>query len=164
MELIEGDALYRALLRRYSRNPTGWSFAVAPAASHGFFDAFVGGPDESWQLKLDTIFKPSPIVLGAKVEGGLSNRASISPLPFGFRKITPEGAMRLQADPGNTNNLLAFLASTRPVAPRAGGSYVEGPYLFADRAVKMTETQEKLDEKLSSQVLSLVRRRYPSYG
>jgi len=164
MELIEGEALYRALMRQYSKKPTGWSFAVAPAASHGFFDAFVGSPGGSWQLKLDTIFKPSPIVMGARIEDLVPSPASISALPFGFRTVTPEKAMQLQAGSSDAKNLLAFLASTRPVAPRAGGSYVEGPYLFADRAMKLTEPQEKLDEKLSSQVLSLVRRRYPSYG
>ncbi|HEV2390208.1 MAG TPA: hypothetical protein VGS04_05735, partial [Nitrososphaerales archaeon] len=66
MEIFEGDTLYRMLLQRYSKNPRGWSFTVSPSSSGGFFDARVGGPEESWHLKLDTIYKPSPFVLGAK--------------------------------------------------------------------------------------------------
>jgi hypothetical protein len=159
LELIDGDALYRTLLQRYSRNPKGWSFAVAPAARHGFYDAFVGGPGESWQLKLDTIFKPSPIVMGARMENGVADPAALSPFPFGFRKIAAGHAPMLQGD------LLGFLASTAPVAPRAGSSYVEGPYVFAGQgAIRLTESQEKLDERLSSELLRLVRQKYPSYG
>ena len=51
MELLSGEALSKYLLEKYSRNPKGWNFTIAPAAKDNFFDALVSGPEEDWQLK-----------------------------------------------------------------------------------------------------------------
>jgi hypothetical protein len=166
MEILEGDALHRTLLQRYSKNPRGWSFTVSPSPSNGFFDALVGCPDESWHLKLDTIFKPSPFVLGAKTDQDLSERA-LAPLSFGFRKVNPQDAPALLDDSQEgMSRLLAFLGSVNPVAPTALGSYIQGPYVFTSRggaAGAMTREQQRVDSRLSDEMLKLVRRRYPSY-
>ena len=131
MEILEGDALYATLLQRYSRNPKGWSFTVSQSSNNGFFDAFVGGPDESWRLKLDTIFKPSPFVIGAKTDPDPS-QPSGSPISFGFRKIDPRQAPALMDDSSQgVRRLLAFLSASNPVAPTEGASYLQGPVLFA---------------------------------
>lgn len=165
MEILEGDALYRALLQRYSGNPRGWSFTVSPSHS-GFFDAIVAGPGESWHLKLDTIFKPSPLVLGAKTDLDVS-RETPSALSFGFRTVDQQEAPYLLDDsPEGMNRLLAFLASVNPVAPIRPGSYIQGPYLYSSvgrRAGSMTREQQRVDGRLSDEMLKLLRRRYPSY-
>jgi hypothetical protein len=167
MEILEGDALYRALLQRYSRNPNGWSFTVSQSPNNGFFDALVGGPDESWQLKLDTIFKPSPFVLGARTDLD-PTRASRSPIPFGFRTIHPsEAPALLDGSAQGMGRLLAFLSAADPVAPREGASYLQGPVVFAPpgrAAASMGREQQRIDSHLSSEMLRLVRRKYPSYG
>jgi len=127
MEIFEGDALNRMIFQRYSQNPRGWSFSVSRSPQDGFFDAFVGGPEASWHLKLDTIFKPSPFVLGAQTE--LAQPALDSkPLSFGFRRIEPSQATDLQPDsPDAMRRLFALLGSTDPVVPSSPGSYVQGP-------------------------------------
>ena len=51
MELLSGEALSKYLLEKYSRNPKGWNFTIAPAAKDNFFDALVSGPEENWQLE-----------------------------------------------------------------------------------------------------------------
>lgn len=166
MEILEGDALYRALLERYSKSPRGWSFTVSPSPRNGFFDAVVAGPEESWRLKLDTIFKPSPLVLGAKTDQDVSRDAP-SALSFGFRRVDPRGAPWLLDDsPEGMGRLLAFLGSVSPVAPTSPGSYIQGPYLYSNRgqpAASMTREQQHADGRLSAEMLKLVRRRYPSY-
>lgn len=166
MEILEGDALYRVLLQRYSKNPRGWSFTVSPSASNGFFDAHVGGPDESWHLKLDTIYKPSPFVLGAKTDQGVS-RNSPAPLSFGFRRVDPQQAPSLLDDSQEgMARLLAFLSAVNPVAPTGTGSYIQGPYVFTSRgtgAGSMTREQQSVDSRLSDEMRKLVRRRYSSY-
>jgi hypothetical protein len=165
MEVLEGDELYRMLLQRYSRNPRGWSFTISPSPSNGFFDARVGGPDESWQLKLDTIYKPSPFVLGAKTDQGLSK--SSNSFPFGFRRVDPQQAPALLDDSQEgMNRLLAFLSTVNPVAPTGQGSYIQGPYLFTNRgraASSMSREQQSVDSRLSDEMRKLVRARYPSY-
>lgn len=164
MEILEGDALQRLLLRRYAKDPRGWSFTVYPSASGGFFDAVVGGPAESWRLKLDTIFKPSPLVLGVRSEEGVAGGQT--PLPFGFRKVDQGTASSLLDDsPEGMRRLLAFLGSVSPVAPSAPGSYVQGPFLFSSRAQSgpLSQEQRRVEERLAGEMSKLVRSRYPSY-
>jgi hypothetical protein len=168
MEILEGKELYEALLKRYSRNPRGWSFTISPSARNGFFDAMVGGTDESWHLKLDTIFKPSPFVLGAKTDEKPSGEAS-SPLSFGFRHLDPTDAPLLLDDsPEGFRRLLAYLSMVSPVAPESPGSYLQGPYLFSQKAAtagsSMTREQQRLDSRLSEEMTKLLRRRYPGYS
>jgi len=166
MEILEGEALYRTLLQRYSKNPRGWSFTISPSPLSGFFDARVGGPDESWHLKLDTIYKPSPFVLGARTDQDLSKN-SPAPLSFGFRKVSPQEAPALLDDSQDgMDRLLAFLSSVNPVAPTGPGSYIQGPYVYTTRgkaAGSMTRQQQTIDSRLSDEMRKLVRRRYPSY-
>jgi hypothetical protein len=166
MEILEGDDLYRVLLQRYSKNPRGWSFTVSPSQRNGFFDARVAGPEESWHLKLDTIFKPSPFVLGAKTDQD-QPRTPVAPLSFGFRRIDPQEAPAMLDDsPEGMTRLLAFLSSVSPVAPTGPGSYIQGPYLYINRgqaAESMSREQRSVDSRLSDEMLKLVRRRYPSY-
>jgi hypothetical protein len=153
MEILAGDELQRLLFQRYSKRPEGWSLTLSKSASYGFFDAFVTSPEESWQLKLDTVFKPSPLVLGAKVEVDESKLKPLSPFSFGFRSLGDEDAS-------------ALLASRRPVAPTTGGSYLQGPVVFSDRGAipgPKTDAQRSVDAKLSQELLKVVRRKYPSY-
>ena len=166
MEILEGDALYRVLLQRYSKNPRGWSFTISPSPSSGFFDARVGGPEESWHLKLDTIYKPSPFVLGAKTDQDLS-KSSHTPLSFGFRRVDPQQAPALLDDSQEgIGRLLAFLSTVNPVAPTGPGNYIQGPYVFSSRGTavgSMTREQRSVDSRLSDEMRKLVRRRYSSY-
>ncbi len=166
MEILEGEALYLALLQRYAKRPDGWSFTVSRSPDSGFFDALVGGPDEAWQLKLDTIYKPSPFVLGARTDRDPSKN-SLSPISFGFRRVEPQRAPSLlDGSPEGMSRLLAFLRTASPVAPTGGGSYIQGPVIFtsADQVgVSATREQQTVDRRLSEEMTKLIRRRYPSY-
>jgi hypothetical protein len=166
MEILEGEALYPVLLERYSKDPRGWSFTISPSATHGFFDARVGGADEAWHLKLDTIFKPSPFVLGAMTDQGPSKHL-LAPMSFGFRRVNPrEAPSLLDASPEGMSRLLAFLGAVSPVAPTEPGNYIQGPFVFNSRGppgASLTREQQRIDGKLSDEMLKLVRRRYPSY-
>ena len=166
MEVLEGDALYRTLLQRYSKNPRGWSFTISPSPSDGFFDAGVGCPDESWHLKLDSIYKPSPFVLGARTEQDLT-KSSPASLSFGFRRVDPQQAPAILDDSQEgLDRLLAFISRVNPVAPTAPGSYIQGPYVFTSRAKavgSMTREEKSVDSRLSEEMRKLIRRRYPSY-
>jgi len=165
MEILEGEALYRTLLQRYSKNPRGWSFTISPSPNNGFFDARVGGPDESWHLKLDTIYKPSPLVLGAKTDQDLSKRSNS--FPFGFRRVDPlQAPALLDGSQEGMGRLLTFLSTVNPVAPTGAGNYIQGPYVFTSRggaAGSMGRDQLIVDTRLSDEMRKLVRARYPSY-
>jgi hypothetical protein len=172
MEILEGRVLADLLLGKYSKSPKGWSFVVAPARTHSFVDAFVSNPEQSWQIKMDSIFKPTPLVLGAQTEADQRRIGSLSPLAFGFRKFDPQLALRLlrgspedDEPPGNGISLdMSSILNSDPVVPREGGSYTQGPFVLAHQnLIKLTETEKVADEKLASELQKLFSRRYPNY-
>ncbi|MBI2649164.1 MAG: hypothetical protein HYU03_04565 [Thaumarchaeota archaeon] len=175
MDFINGRILTRTLIENYGKNPRGWSFAIAPARKYGFFDAIVSSANEAWQIKIDSIYKPSPLMLGVSTELDLSRMNSFSPIPFGYRKLDPRMALDLlkgvSESEGAANertftaNLSAILASLDPVVPEQGGSYAEGPFVLNNKnAFRFTENQKSLDERLASELHRMMRDKYMSYG
>jgi hypothetical protein len=171
MEFLSGTALSKYLLERYAKNPRGWNFTVAPSSKETFFDALVTGPEESWQLKIDSIFKAAPLVLGAKVDQP-SKKLPPHALPsYGYRKLDPAIVMKLLREASEENErpssstLDRILGSLEPTAPVEGSSYAEGPFVFTNQKILgISEAQRKLDERLTFGIKNLMRERYPGYG
>ena len=182
MEILEGKALTRTVLERYSKSPTNWNFAVSPSGrGDGFFDALVSSPSESWHIKLDSIFKPSPLMLGARVEVNETKLKKFAgPLSYGYRNLTPEVLLKIlssfdeneakDSSPNGQkarNPIESILGAIEPTAlPLNGGSFAEGPFIFTKEKVtsSFSSGQEQLDDKLSSELRRLMRSRYSSYG
>lgn len=168
MELLRGNALFRYLLDQYSKKPAGWNFTIGPSPRDNFFDGIISSPEESWQLKLDSIFKPSPIVLGAKVESGLASPESANFPSYGYRKLQPEIMLKIFkeiSEESGSTSLDRILGSMSPVAPVQGNAYAEGPVIFTNKKILgVSKSQRQLDEKLSSEIRKLLRDSYPSYG
>jgi hypothetical protein len=172
MELLGGEDLRRHLLGRYSRNPRGWTFIISPPGKHGFYDAIVSGPDETWKLKMDSLFKPLPIVLGSLAEANPELRP-LSPVPYGFRELPPRSLLEMlggvrsgKVDSPSRVAMANFLSVLRSetVVPEQGRSYAEGPFVFTGRReVGLSESEKALDEKLTSEMHQLLRTRYPAY-
>ncbi len=174
MEFMSGSALSKYLLEKYAKNPKGWNFTVAPSSKESFFDAVVSGPEEAWQLKIDSIFKPAPIVLGAKVDQPPKKLKSPGFIPsYGYRKLNPEIVIKLlreaveQEERGapRSDSLDRLIASLEPTAPVEGNSYAEGPYLFTNqKLLGISESQKNLDDRLTLGIKNLMRERYLAYG
>jgi len=168
MDLLEGKDLKRRMMENYSRNPKGWSFVLSPSPRSGFFNAAVSGPDAAWMLKLDTLFKPSPIVIGSEVEA--FPRRPRGPFSYGYRALPPELALQIMGgeETGPRDGTLAALLSvmkSEPVAPETGGTYAEGPLVLTGPGqVSLSKSQKEMDDRLSSEMRRLLRLRYPSYG
>ena len=177
MELLSGTSLTKYLLKKYSKNPRGWNFTVAPSAKDAFFDALVTSPDESWQLKIDSIFKPSPIIMGAKIESVDVDKTKIPGQDFlpsyGYRSLDPEAILKLlqekteESEPsrGVSYDLDRILRSIEPTTPIAGQAYAQGPFVFTNQKItRVSENQTRLDDKLASEIRNLLRNKYLSYG
>ncbi len=181
VEFLEGKTLSKYLLDKYSKNPNGWSFTLFPPAKedNGFFGAYIGGPDETWQLKIDSIFKPSPIMLGAKADvdaGRIGNLGGT--ISYGYRRLNQKVAFELlkvlsESTTGNEEKdrsldrylVERILRPISPVAPVQGESYAEGPFVLTNRSqLTITSGQKQLEDRLSTELRKLVRNRYSSYG
>ena len=168
MELLEGRDLKRRMLESYSRDPKGWSFVVSPSPATGFFDATVSGPDGTWMLKIDSLFKPSPIVIGSLAEP--SPRRSEGPFPYGYRTLPPDLALRIMGEGdvrrgADTRRRILSVLKSEPVVPEEGRSYAEGPLvLTGPERVSISESQREIDARLATEMRRLLRLRYPAYG
>jgi len=168
MEFLEGDRLRRHILEDYSKNPKGWSFMISPSKS-GFFDAVVSGPEGTWILKIDSLFKPLPLLLGSPAETAPGLKRA-SPFSYGYRKLPPGFVLQMLGGESRGRrdetvaNFLSLLRS-ETVVPEEGRSYAQGPFvLTTPEKVGLSEGQKELDEKLTSEMRRLMRARYPAYG
>ena len=88
MDILEGNSLAKNLFERYSANSRNWKFAVSASQLNGnFYDAIVSNPNEVWQLKIDSIYKPNPLIVGAKVDVDPVKYNDSTHMPFGYRKL-----------------------------------------------------------------------------
>ncbi len=165
MDVLDGPSVSEMIFKRYVRNPNSWSYTVSPSRSNGFYDAVVASPEVSWQLKLDTIFKPNPLVLGTMSEVDLRGYTVPAPLSFGYREVSPTIARDLEEEGPATPGLVELLARLSPVVPEAGRAYAHGPFVLTKSArPPLGDGQARVDDRLTSDMLRLVRTRYPSYG
>ncbi|MDV3278010.1 MAG: hypothetical protein LYZ69_06025 [Nitrososphaerales archaeon] len=167
MKLLEGENLRRRIFQSYSKDPTEWSFVISPSPKFGFYDAVVSGPHGAWVLKIDSLFKPLPIVLGSPTEANPPKPSG--PFPYGYRKLPSELIPEMLGGEGYprdrvTAGLLSVLRS-KTVIPEEGRSYAHGPFIFTGpQKVGLSEHQRELDDKLTSEMRRLLRIRYPAYG
>jgi len=168
VEFLEGEDLRRRILADYSRDPRGWSFVISPSPSSAFFDATISGPGETWMLKIDSLFKPSPIVIGSRGEPSTKKREVA--FPYGFRTLPPDLALRImaEAEPARERALQRTLLSvlgSDPVVPVQGRSYAQGPMILAGPGKdSLSDAQREIDAKLASEMRRLLRLKYPAYG
>ena len=168
MEFLDGCTIRKHILESYSRQPKGWSFIVSRSPKSGFYDGVVSGPEGTWLLKMDSIFKPSPITLGSYLTD--SNSRPVSSFPYGYRQMPRDLVLRLlhEESPYSSNkgqaDILSFL-KLNPVVPEPGRGYAEGPIVFTSpENVELSVSQRQIDARLTSEMHRLLRARYPAYG
>jgi hypothetical protein len=183
MEILEDKIIAKYLFEKYCSNPTNWNFVISRSTSNdGFFDASVSNNDEVWQLKIDSIYKPLPLVIGTKVDvdsATIQRNINTNTVPFGFRKLdvpviidvlkklTEEGQQQMNIDTGTefNNYLYSRIGSLQPVKPVEGESYAYGPFVFTERnPVKHNEHQKQISERLAFKMRSNLRNKYSGYG
>lgn len=173
MDILEGNNLASNLFQRYSANARNWKFVVSVSQMNGnFYDAIVSNHDEVWQLKIDSIFKPKPLIVGAKVDVDPVKFNDNSHMPFGYRKLDTEkiGKFLSSMDENEDTNgissyISSLLSSSEPEVPTPNNSYAYGPFLFTQKnPIKVDEYQKKISEKLASRLKDRLRLLYSSYG
>src|SRR5215211_6920117 len=89
MDILEGHDLAKYLFNKYSANQRKWNFIISTSqVKDSFFDAIVSNPDEVWQLKIDSLYKPNPLVMGTKIATDSSIiEKKLNTTQFGYRKL-----------------------------------------------------------------------------
>lgn len=173
MDILEGNNLASNLFQRYSANARNWKFVVSVSQVNGnFYDAIVSNPNEVWQLKIDSIYKPKPLIVGAKVDVDPVKFNDNSHMPFGYRKLDTEkiGKFLSNMDENEDTNgissyISSLISSSEPEVPTPNNSYAYGPFLFTQKnPIKVDEYQKKISEKLASRLKDKLRLLYSSYG
>jgi len=182
MEILDDKILAKNIFQKYTVNPKNWNFIISTTSIHdGFFDATITSPDEAWQLKIDSLYKPLPIITGTKLDTESSKMKKMlnkDMAPFGYRKIDPPMIMNLfkkisqeqemiaRKDMDYVNNELnSFLGSLEPTVPEKGIDYLYGPFLFTNKNIIENNPYHKnISEKLATNLKKKIKDRYPSYG
>lgn len=182
MEILDDKILAKNIFQKYTVNPKNWNFIISTTSIHdGFFDATITSPDESWQLKIDSLYKPLPIITGTKLDiesSKMKKMLNKDMAPFGYRKIDPPMIMNLfkkisqeqemiaRKDMDHVNNELnSFLGSLEPTVPEKGIDYLYGPFLFTNKNIIENNPYHKnISEKLATNLKKKIKDRYPSYG
>lgn len=179
MEYLSPDDVFKEFLRKYERNPKGWSFLVGRSLS--FWDILIIGPEDAWQLKVDTIFKPKPFALGVKLkeepqlklppetlEGTLNISYGFRPLPTTIIKSLVGKIKNQQIKPEDvTRELLNHLKNVQPKPGRflpVGTPVAVGPHVILPQLNFSSEKQKELNLKLENELRKLLREKYSFYG
>jgi hypothetical protein len=182
MEILDENMLAKQIFKKYSVNPRNWNFVISTNSIHdGFFDATVTNSDESWQIKIDSIYKPSPIITGTKLDIDpvrIKKTFDEDAIPFGYRKIDPPVFMNMFRKISEEHEVLSkkntdyinrelnlMLNSVEPTVPKKGTEYLYGPFLYTSKnIIGKSAYQDTVSEKLSSNIKKKIKERYPGYG
>jgi hypothetical protein len=173
LDILEGNNLATNLFERYSANSRNWKFVVSVTQQNGnFYDAIVSNPNEVWQLKIDSIYKPNPLIIGTKVDVDPLRFNDNTHMPFGYRKLDPKKIGKILSNISeneDTSALSSYIASlissTKPEVPSPNNSYAYGPFLFTQKnPIKVDEYQRKISDKLANRLNDKLRLLYSSYG
>jgi hypothetical protein len=179
MEILQDRNLAKYLFDKYCTNPKNWKFLISPSShDDGFFDATISNFDEVWQIKVDSIYKPVPIIIGTKVDADVTSvYKQIESAPFGYRKLDSDSILKIllntadgEADTSKSirqprTNLINILNSIEPVIPSQQGSYAHGPFAFSNISpIMKDDKQRNVSEKLSLKLRQILKDRYSLYG
>jgi hypothetical protein len=180
MEILKDNVLARHLFDRYAANPKDWKFIISKSPfDDGFFDATLSNRDEVWQLKIDSIYKPLPSVLGTKVDVDslkFDKRLGYSTVPFGYRIFDPPAITnlleKLTRDHRTVDDTIksdtavnSILGSLETVKPVSGKNYVYGPLVYTEsNPAGIDAAQKQISKKLGLQLRDNIRTRYSGYG
>jgi hypothetical protein len=173
LDILEGNNLATNLFERYSANSRNWKFVVSVTQQNGnFYDAIVSNPNEVWQLKIDSIYKPNPLIIGTKVDVDPLRFNDNTHMPFGYRKLDPKKMGKILSNISeneDTSALSSYIASlissTKPEVPSPNNSYAYGPFLFTQKnPINVDDYQRKISDKLANRLNDKLRLLYSSYG
>lgn len=140
--------------RTYDEDPRGWGISLG-MGKDGYGNIFISGPKGLWQIKVDSIYKPKPIGVGARVGAVDEFKKLISTkIPsYGFRPINEDQMSRLREGMSRHRPLDEIVgeilsAKPSPLGKLRGPGIVQGPIIHSNFHGYMSSKQKELDSKL----------------
>ena len=153
------EELVKELLRRYDREPRGWSMLADRRGN-----VLVVGPGIGYKLKLVSIDPKRFTGVGTEIKdfervSDLLNRFP----PYGFRPL-PKGAVEMFLRGELRPELLRKVVELEPVPSwefRNAEAILSGPIISHPDLSVVSSSQRKLEERLAIEADKLFRRLYP---
>lgn len=180
MKRKSANRIMEEFFKDYQEDPEGWGFWISESGN--YFNVYLTQGNKAYFLKLDSIFTPKPVGIGAEIELE-EDQLSENNLPsFGFRKFTSEEVKNfLRSLPSPPKSKKEFgetvkeidkkvkktlmEKSTGPFGPlkEPGEMALLGPYIRKNPLSYVSKKQEELDKKLDRELKEISQREYPSY-
>jgi len=153
--------------RAYNKKPVGWQILLGQSKS-GFPEMLLRGPDKSWLIKRDSVYKPG---LAVSMEGRIDLDMDKSAAYSGFRPVSDYllerliNAMREEAAEERISELIVDMMLRDPVSFRQirrgmPPGILQGPITHTSNPLgTVIKGQEELDQKLEYEITKM-RRRY----
>jgi len=167
MEILDYSEIIKEIIRKYDKRPEKWQVLMGRSPK-GFYDIIFSNPEEVWQLKLDTIYKPNPLGFGAKLEID-SSKIQIENFPsYGFRPISSEILEKMRSFSSNEDlsSIIVNDIMKTPPAPIKKineGLAAVGPYIQKPSIEPLSRNQKELSRKLDLELEKLMREKYYLY-
>jgi hypothetical protein len=104
MDILKGNEVWEEIVKKYNKKPSLWHTLEYKSPS-GFYDLLIFNPENTYLLKKDTVYKPSPLVIGMRLDeteyhktilkGDNKTIAQVIRSPtYGFRQISIKPIMK----------------------------------------------------------------------
>lgn len=181
MKRKKAKELLEESFQEYRKDPRGWSFWVSPEADPP--EMYLIHGDVAYFLKVDSLFTPNPIGVGAKF--GLEEGQLSESLPeYGFRQLSRGEMENLFEDlpsPAEIESREEFKETVKEVGKRTGKRLMEkeptvpppkrpekptflGPHRRGDPLDYVSDRQRELKRDLERELERLRQREHPGYA
>ncbi|MHA1380180.1 MAG: hypothetical protein ACTSRG_17540 [Candidatus Helarchaeota archaeon] len=159
------EEIMAEIKRLYNRNPLDWQISInKDKYNHG--NILITNPNYStlWQIKLDSLYRPNPISVGAKLKDfEMPGKNIIKKPSFGYRPLFDEQLEKLQlnlVEKKPIDKLLLDILDNNPAPLKnvKNQGFLEGPVTFTPPGY-ISKRQKELDLKLKKDLNKLKYRR-----
>ncbi|MEM3404575.1 MAG: hypothetical protein QXJ17_08575 [Nitrososphaeria archaeon] len=159
------EDIIRKVYERYNKNPQGWRVVIGND-DKGYPTILFYSPEEVWELKLDSFYKPNPIVVASSQPTSKETEDSTLESPgYGFRPVDDRKARAIIESlkkKSLPSELVKNVLKKEPISLeeiRDERMVLHGPIIHAPKLPIISEQQVDLDIKLRTELQKLLMNR-----
>jgi len=191
MEVLEGDEvreeIIKKIIKKYNKEPSSWR-VLEYESPGGFYDLLIFDPGNTYLFKKDTVYKPTPLVIGIKIDETEYHKTvfnmerataaqvirsptygfremSIKPIMEKIERFVDEGrdpAMIFDSFVGMMLKAQELAKRTQPVPTDETRHALVGPFIEVGLGA-ISKKHRQLSAELDEELRRLLRREYTMY-